>query len=130
MPSSTLDHGSLEWGPRLAALVLGMLAGPVVWAALLETNYLLSYVACQHRAPWLLYIPAVLGLTVIALAAVAVRRAAPPRGDEDAPSIDPQRTAVVRARFMAMFALVLCAFFALAILASEIPVLLLHPCSW
>jgi hypothetical protein len=130
MPSSTLDRGSLEWGPRLAALVIGMLAGPVVWAALLETNYVLSYVACEHRAAWILYIPAVVALALIGLAALAVWRAAPARGDEDAPSVDPARTAVVRARFMELFALALCAFFALAIVATEIPVLVLHPCSW
>ena len=130
MPSSTLDRGSLEWGPRLAALVIGMLAGPAVWATLLETNYALSYVACEHRAIWILYVPAVAGLALIGLAALAVVRAAPPPGEEDAPSIEPQRTAVIRARFMVIFALAFCAFFALVIVATEIPVVVLHPCSW
>lgn len=130
MPSSTLDRGSLESGPRLAALALGVLAGPIVWAVLLETNYTLSYVACEHRAEWILYVPAAVGLAVIALAAFAVRRAAAPQIDEDAASTDPQRTAAVRARFMEVFALAFCAFFAFVILATEIPVVILHPCSW
>jgi len=130
MPSSTLDRGSLEWGPRLAALAVGMLAGPAVWAALLETDYVLSYVACEHRAAWILYVPALAGLALIGLAALAVWRAAPPAGEEDTPSIDPRHTALVRARFMALFALAFCAFFALVIVATEIPVVVLRPCSW
>ncbi len=130
MPSSTLDRGSLESGPRLAALTLGVVAGPAVWAMLLEVNYVLSYVACETRHTWMLYLPAAVGIAVIGFAALNVWRAAPPAGEEDEPSIDPRRTALIRARFMEIFALAFCAFFTLVILATEIPVVVLHPCAW
>jgi len=130
MRSSTLDRGSLEWGPRLAALVIGVLAGPAVWATLLEVNYALSYVACETRHSWMLYLPAAVGIALIGLAALNVWRAAPGGTEEDEASIDPRRTAVGRARFMVIFALAFCAFFTLVILATEIPVVVLHPCAW
>jgi hypothetical protein len=106
-----------------------MLAGPLVWATLLETNYVLSYVACEQRQSWMLHLAALVALGLIGLAAFASWRAAPPMGSEDGPSMDPRETAVVRARFMVISGLALCAGFALVIIATEIPVLLLHPCT-
>ena len=129
MPSSTLDRGSLDWGWRLAALWTGLLAGPVVWAALLETNYALSYVACEQRRTWMLHLSTAVAILLIALAALWVARAAPPLGDDGEPSIDPGETAVLRARFMVIGGLALCLWFTLVILATEIPVLVLHPCT-
>jgi hypothetical protein len=110
--------------------MFGILAGPAVWAALLETNYVLSYVACEQKHNWILYVPAVIGLAIIGLAALAAWRAAPSGPDESAPTADPRDTARVRARFMLVFALGFCAFFAFVVLATEIPAVVLHPCSW
>ena len=129
MPSSTLDRGSLDWGWRLAALWTGLLAGPAVWAALLETNYVLSYVACEQRHTWMLHLASAVAILLIALAAFWVARAAPPMGTDETPSTDPRDTAVLRARFMAIAGLVSCAWFSLVILATEIPVIVLHPCT-
>jgi hypothetical protein len=129
MPSSTSRRGSLDWGPRLAVLWIGVLAGPAVWATLLETNYVLSYVACEQRQSWMLHVAAAVSLALIGLAALMLWRAAPPMGSEEEPSIDPRETAVVRARFMVTGGLALCGWFALVIVATEIPVLLLHPCT-
>lgn len=131
MPSSTLRHESFDQGPRLAALWIGMLAGPLAWAALLETNYVLSYVACEQRRTWMLHLTAAIALALVAGGAGLSWRAAPPPGDdgEHLPSFDPVETAVVRARFMAIAGLVLCAWFALVIVATEIPVLVLKPCT-
>jgi hypothetical protein len=124
MPSSTLRHGSFSWGPRLAALWAGIAAGPLTWAALLETNYVLSYVACEQRHTWMLHLSAVVALALVGLGALAAWFAAPPlRGDTTA------STAVARARFMAVGGLILCAWFALVIIATEIPVVVLHPCT-
>ena len=67
MPSSTLDRGSLDWGRRLAALWIGVLAGPLTWAALLEVNYTMSYVACEQRHSWMLHLATGIALTLIAL---------------------------------------------------------------
>jgi len=124
-----LHRGSLDWGWRLAALWTGVLAGPLVWAALLETNYTLSYVACEQRHSWMLYLSTGIAVLLIALAALTSWRAAPPMGDDAEPSIDPRETAVVRARFMVIGGLALCAWFTLVILATAIPTVILHPCT-
>jgi hypothetical protein len=128
MPSSTLDRGSLDWGPRLAALWIGVLAGPLAWAALLETNYVLSYVACESRHTWMLHLATAAALTVIAVAALGAWRAAPTAATEDTATFDARETALIRARFMAIGGLALCGFFAIAVIATEIPVLVLPPC--
>src|SRR3954467_9115620 len=129
MPSSTLDRGSLDWGRRLAVLWPGVLGGPVVWAALLETNCVLSYVACEQRHSWMLHLATAIAVGLIALAAFGLWRAAPPGTDEGEPSIDPRETAVIRARFMVIGGLAMCAWFALVILATDIPVIVLPPCT-
>jgi hypothetical protein len=129
MPSSTLRHGSFDRGPRLAALWAGVFAGPLVWAALLETNYVLSYVACEQRHTWMLHLSTATALALIAIAAFLAWRAAPPLRDDDRPSADPQAIALTRARFMAIGGLVLCAWFAVVILAIEIPTMVLKPCT-
>lgn len=105
-----------------------MLAGPVVWAALLETNYVLSYVACESRHTWMLHVATAAALLLIALAALGAWRAAPAAASEDASTFEARETALIRARFMAIGGLALCGFFAIAVLATEIPVLVLHPC--
>jgi hypothetical protein len=125
-----LDRGSLDWGRRLAALWVGVLAGPLTWAALLEVNYTMSYVACEQRHSWMLHLATGVALALIALGALVVWRAAPSLGRHELPSTDPAETAVLRARFMAIGGLALCGFFFLVVLATEIPVLVLPPCSW
>jgi threonine/homoserine/homoserine lactone efflux protein len=129
MPSSTSDRGSLDWGPRLARLWIGVLAGPVVWATVYETNYVLSYVACEQRHTWMLHAVTLAGVALIALAALDLWRARPPGFDDSEPSIEPRETAVVRARFMVIGGLAMCAWFALVILATDIPVVVLKPCT-
>ena len=123
MPSSTLRHGSFSWGSRLAALWAGLAAGPLAWGALLETNYVLSYVACEQRHTWMLHVSAGVALVLVGLGALASWAAAPPLDGA------PASTAETRARFMAVGGLALCGWFALVIIATEIPVLLLHPCT-
>jgi hypothetical protein len=106
------------------------MAGPLAWAALLEVNYTMSYVACEQRQSWMLHLASLVALALIAAAAWAAWRAAPGFGSHEEPSVDPAETAVLRARFMAIGGLALCGFFALAVLATEIPALVLPPCSW
>jgi hypothetical protein len=132
MPSSTLHRGSFSWGGRLAVLWLGILTGPIAWAALLETNYAMSYLACEQRHTWMLHLATAVALALVGAAALLAWRAAPPvAGDPggDEASVDPRETATVRARFMAVTGLALSAWFALVILSMEIPVLVLHPCT-
>ena len=132
MPSSTLRHGSFDAGPRITTLWLGVLAGPAAWLALLETNYLLSYVACEQRQTWMLHLATVVALAIVAAAAACTWRAAPHELSyerERDVSTDPADTAIIRARFMAIGGLALCAWFAVVIIATEIPVLVLKPCT-
>ena len=130
MPSSTLHHGSFDWGPRLGALWAGVLAGPVCWAALLEVNYTLSYVACEVRHTWMLHLAVLVALIAVWGSAYAAYLAAPPPGSDELPSSQPEEIAIARARFMTYGGMALCAFFTLVILAQEVPILLLSPCAW
>lgn len=100
-----------------------------MWATLLETNYSLSYVACEQKREWMLYVSAAIAIGVIAVAALGLWRARPPGFDDAEPSVEPHDTAVVRARFMVVGGLALCAWFTLVILATEIPVIALKPCT-
>jgi hypothetical protein len=123
MPSSTLPHASSSRGPRLAASWAGLAAGPLAWAALLEVNYVLSYVACEQRHTWMLHLGTASALALVALGALAAWWARPSH-DGSLSS-----TAEARARFMTTGGLALCAGFALVILATEVPALVLHPCT-
>lgn len=132
MPSSTLRHGSSDTGSRVSALWIGVLAGPLVWAALLETNYILSYVACEQRQTWMLHLAVAVALALVAAGAWLSWRAAPPGLSferEREASTDPVDTAITRARFMAIGGLALCAWFAIVIVATDIPVMVLQPCT-
>jgi hypothetical protein len=133
MASSTLPRGSSEPPSRLLALWAGILTGPLAWAALLQTNYVLSYVACEQRHTWMLHLATIIALALVGAAALAAWRATPlhsPALNEDEhASVDPEGTRVLRRRFMALAGLAFCAWFAIVILATEIPVLVLHPCA-
>jgi hypothetical protein len=108
---------------------MGVLTGPIVWAALLQTNYSMSYVACEQASKWMLHLATIVALMLVGAAAFAAWRAKPAGVEEDTASTAPERTGRLRARYMAIGGMVLCAWFALAILAFEVPALLLKPCS-
>ena len=130
MAFSTFSHASFDRGRRIVALWAGLLAGPLAWAALLESNYVMSYVACEQRHTWMLHLATAVSLALIGLAALAAWHAAPPLGEDEHESGNTDRAAMLRARFMAMGGLTLCAWFAIVLIATEIPALVLHPCSW
>jgi hypothetical protein len=79
----------------------------------------------------MLHLATVVALAIVAAAALVAWRAAPALDDaaDDGASTDPGEIAVSRARFMARAGLTLCAWFAIVILATEIPVLILKPCT-
>ena len=124
-----MRHGSSSPARRLGALWVGVLAGPLGWLALLETNYLLSYVACEQRQTWMLHLSAATALAVVAAGALFARAGVPAEDHEGAEATERDDPARVRARFMANGGLLLCAWFALVILATEIPVWVLGPCT-
>jgi hypothetical protein len=108
---------------------MGILAGPLVWAALLQTNYILSYVACEQRHKWMLHTATIVSLLLIAAAALVAWRASPPLHDDEHASEQPDGTSALRRRFMALAGLTLCAWFAIVILATEIPAVVLQACT-
>lgn len=106
-----------------------MLAGPLAWAALLETNYVLSYVACEQRQTWVLHVATVVALAVTAAGAYSAWSAAPPRQSADAPSTSLVDGTDTLARFMAVGGLALSVSFAIVILATHLPAMILDPCT-
>jgi hypothetical protein len=100
-----------------------------VWAALLETNYVLSYVACEQRHTWMLHLTTLVALALIGTAAFLAWRAAPPLRAGEQPSSDPASIAVDRARSMAIGGLALCVWFAIVIIATDVPVEVLKVCT-
>jgi hypothetical protein len=104
----------------------GLAAGPLAWAAQLEVNYILSYVACETRTTWMLHLSTAVALVVVGLGAMAARRVlTAARAETGAPG----EKALTRTRAMALSGVVLCAWFALVILATDVPALMLRPCT-
>ena len=128
MPSSTLRRDWSESTPRIAALWFGLLAGPLAWAAVLETNYVLSYVACEQRSAWMLHLATLLGVLMCGSAGYAAWRAMPASGDESQPSIDFDATTHLVERFIGIAGMTVSAWFVVTILAMEVPILTLGPC--
>lgn len=129
MGSSTSRPVSHErW--RSLALWIGLLAGPVVWLSLLQTNYILAYVACQARHTWFMHLATAVAVVLVAAAGFGAWRAAdgsimtaeerthPLSGD----------THRQRARWMSLSGVVLSGWFILVILAMEVPIIVLREC--
>ena len=126
MPSSISRPASSDRTWLLALLWSGLMAGPLAWAALLEVNYVLSYVSCELRTKWMLHASTAVALVLVALGAAAAWRGWTAVSADEA---GPQDVRVARARNMAIGGLALCAWFALVIVATEIPVMVLRPCT-
>jgi hypothetical protein len=127
MPSSTFSRALSDPG-RLLRLWLGVLAGPVAFLAVLETNYVLAYVACERRHVWMIHLASLAAIALVAAAGASAWRAAIPGSEIERPTLDPAQTSADRDRFLAWGAVALCAWFIVAIVALEIPPLVLRPC--
>lgn len=129
MGSSTSRPVSHErW--RSLALWIGLLAGPVVWLSLLQTNYVLAYAACEARQTWFMHLATAVGVVLVAAAGFGAWRAADgsimtaekrthPLSDD---------THRQRTRWMGLSGVVLSGWFILVILAMEIPIIVLREC--
>lgn len=129
MPSSTSRPVSHEpW--RLVALWAGLLTGPLVWLTLLETNYVLAYVACETGSTWFMHLAVGVALLLVAVAGYAAWAASygdmmadetqtPPLSDE---------TRLQRSRWMSLAGVAFSAWFILVILAMEVPIIVLKEC--
>src|SRR5688500_13013892 len=120
MSSSTSPRALREPHDRRRDLILwaGLLTGPLVWLTLLQTNYVLSYVACERRQTWFLQLAILLSVIVVAAAGFLAWRSAPRS------LIHADEPSETRASWMALAGVAMSAWFALTILAMEIPVLI------
>ena len=127
MPSSTSYHAWHD--PRRAAgLWAGLLTGPLVRATLLETQYVLSYVACEMRQEWFLHAATALGVALVAGGGWVGWRSGPAEDDERRSPPVSRATSESRARWMSIGGVGLSAFFIVVILSMEIPIIVLHTC--
>jgi hypothetical protein len=106
----------------------GLLAGPVVWATLLETNYVLAYVSCEARHDWYLHAAVVVAVLIVALAGWLAWRSGPAEDDQRRSHPVTSATTESRSRWMSMAGVMLSAWFILVMLAMEIPILVLRTC--
>lgn len=132
MPSSTSLHAFPDAASRRRALALwtGALAGPIVWLVLLQTNYVLSYVACETGQTWFLYLAIVVAVGLVAAAGAWAWRAGSGPFETPEPMTPPlsRETRDVRARWMARFAALISIWFIIVILAMSVPVVVLKTC--
>jgi hypothetical protein len=132
MRSSTSSLASRDHHDRLRVLALwtGALAGPVVMLVLLQTNYVLSYVACERKQTWFIHAATVLAALIVAVAGGWAWRAgggpmAP--ADAETPPLS-EGTSHGRTRWMAYFALTTSIWFVIVILSMLLPVAVLETC--
>jgi len=127
MDSSTSRHAWHE-PRRAAALWTGLLAGPIVWLALLEAIYVMSYVSCETRQKWFLHVAVAASVAIVAGAAGLAWKYGPPQDTEDRTPPVTRSTAEIRARWMALAGVGLSLWFIVVILAMEIPIAVLKIC--
>lgn len=113
---------------RIAALWLGVLAGPIVWLTLLEVNYLLSYVSCESRSTWFLHVAVATAIVLVAAAAYAAWRYGPPEDTQERTPPVTRSTSEIRSRWMALAGIGCSLWFILVIATMEIPILVLKVC--
>ena len=115
---------------RLAAVWAGLLAGPLVWLVLLETNYVLAYVACELQQTWFLHLSTALAVLLVGGAGYAAWRASFGDITTDETLTDPldEETRVQRSRWMSLAGVAFSAWFIIVILAMEVPVIVLKEC--
>jgi hypothetical protein len=107
-----------------------MLAGPVLFLVVLELNYVMSYVSCESRTTWFLHLATILAALVVAAAGWwgwSATLGDPMEAGKPTPPLS-ARTAQQRVRWMAAAAAGMSLFFVIAILAMEVPVLVLKTC--
>lgn len=127
MPSST-SLPAWHDTRRAARLWFGILTGPIVWAALLELNYVLAYVACERRTAWFLHTATLAAALLTCVAGFVAWRSGPPvDAGEGTPPISPATTEA-RARFMSLAGVAFSLWFLIVVLTMDVPPLVLGHC--
>lgn len=129
MDSSTSRRASRE-RRRTLALWAGLLSGPIVWLGLLQTHYVLAYVACETGRTWFMHVATALALTIVASAGLGAWRASdgPIMADEQLTGPLDAETGRQRARWMSLAGVAFSGWFIIVILATEVPILVLREC--
>ena len=110
-------HDVLLWIP--------VLAGPIAWALTQQLSYVLTPTACWSQSHFLLFIPPLCTLLLLA-AAAWLAHSRWKREPEGSTEEGPPRAS--RSRFMAQFGFWSCVGFALVIVATAVPNLILKVC--
>jgi hypothetical protein len=97
-------------------LVTAALAGPLVWLSQLTVAFALVGPLCQWQQRWPLHVTTAVALALVVAAVVVCWRRARTPGTSDP------------ARRLATAGAALGTFFAVLVVALELPVVLLHPC--
>jgi hypothetical protein len=113
---------------RTAALWAGLLVGPVAWLALLEAQYVMSYVSCETREKWFLHAATAVAVLIVALSGWAAWRSGPAQDAQARSEPDTAITREVRARWMSLVGVATSIWFILVILAMEVPIVVLETC--
>jgi hypothetical protein len=121
---------------RGAVLWAGVIAAPLVWLSLLQTNYLLAYPTCADRSNTWLHVASAVALAVMVLLSVgaaymgrtdSAHRAGAVRFDQQRDPIDEDRTRASR-HFLAVLGIFMTALCLLLVIGTWIPTMVLHPC--
>ena len=118
------DTAKYQEARGLIPLWIGLLTGPIVWAAHMEANFALVEWACPNH-DWIIHAVSVAALLIVAVAGLVAARAWKDTGGQGP---DEQATLISRSRYMAIMGMVLSAGFFLVILAQEIPSWFLTAC--
>jgi hypothetical protein len=109
----------------IAAVWLGVLAGPVAWALDLTVSYAIVQWTCGGGPHVVLHLISVVSLLIVGGGALASWRAL---GLASAEERDDGARPDEWGRFMALLGLVMCALFAVVVIAGAIPRLVLDAC--
>ncbi len=110
---------------RDVLLWIPVLAGPISWVLAEQLSYMLTPTACWNRQHFMLHLVP-LGTLLIAAAGAALAWSRWQREPEGSTATGGLKAS--RRRFMAIFGFWACLGFALAILATEVPNLVLKVC--
>jgi uncharacterized membrane protein YidH (DUF202 family) len=127
MADSTHDpHAETRIERRDLLLWFSVLAGPFAWALTEQLSYMLTPTACWTGRHVILHLVPLSTLLIVLAGALVARgrwKRQPPEGSTERGNPEDSRV-----RFMALAGFWLCVSFALAILAMEIPNLVLRAC--
>jgi hypothetical protein len=125
MATPTTDPREPEIERRDVLLWLAVLAGPFAWALQQQVSYMTTPTACASGRHLFLHLVSLAALLIVGAGAAIAWRRWKAASEGSTEKGDPKGS---RVRFMALSGLTACVFFALVIVATEIPNLVLRVC--